>query len=295
MKVSILSPVHNEEQHIGEMIESVLAQDYLDFELLIVDDGSSDATVAIASAYAESDSRVRVLGVGGARGKVESFNLAFTHSTGDAFVLLAGDDRIPCDSLSVRVAAVQRGLTHGPKVAAFFKLRTFSIESRFDGMVIPRASRGNRSGGTIAMSRKLADLAFPIAADLVAEDVWLAKLSDLLADIVVEVPRIVLEYRIHAGNSNPRHQPFGQMTNSLHARMLPYRRILDCDRFQLDAGQRWSLEGLAELEERRHAGRALGLFRVAGVGLVDKLRALSSSTRTLYALRSRSYRLFSGW
>ncbi|MGO4276532.1 glycosyltransferase family 2 protein, partial [Paenibacillus sp. TAF58] len=62
MKVSILSPVHNEEMHLAEMIESVLAQSHADFELLIVDDGSVDRTVEVARSFEGRDSRVRVLG-----------------------------------------------------------------------------------------------------------------------------------------------------------------------------------------------------------------------------------------
>jgi glycosyltransferase involved in cell wall biosynthesis len=57
--VSVLMTAYNREQFIAEAIESVLAQTFKDFELIIVDDCSSDATVEIARRYA-ADSRVRV-------------------------------------------------------------------------------------------------------------------------------------------------------------------------------------------------------------------------------------------
>jgi glycosyltransferase involved in cell wall biosynthesis len=54
-------PSFNSESYIGEAIESVLTQTYQDFELLAVDDGSTDQTVAITKRYARLDGRIRVL------------------------------------------------------------------------------------------------------------------------------------------------------------------------------------------------------------------------------------------
>jgi glycosyltransferase involved in cell wall biosynthesis len=59
-RVSVLLTSYNREAFIAESIESVLAQTYRDFELIVSDDGSSDGTVAIANDYARRDSRVRV-------------------------------------------------------------------------------------------------------------------------------------------------------------------------------------------------------------------------------------------
>ena len=47
MKVSVVIPVHNGEKYLAQAIESVLGQTFRDFELLIVDDGSTDGTAAI--------------------------------------------------------------------------------------------------------------------------------------------------------------------------------------------------------------------------------------------------------
>lgn len=295
MKISVLSPVRNEQKYISEMIESILAQDHHDFELIIVDDGSTDETVAIATRYARKDERIRIFGVGGTRGKVQSFNLAYEQSSGAVVVLLAGDDRVLKNSLSVRVATVESALKVGNKVAAFFKLRTFSTEHKFDGIVIPRGAKTSRSGGAMALSRELADEIFPIAKDLIAEDIWISELCSLLADTIAEEATIVLDYRIHSGNSHPRQSDFETMTEAMHLRMLPYNRILDSEKFELSAHQRQGLEALVELENRRYARDTLSLFFVRGVRLIDKLRALSSSTKVLYRLRSHFYRLFSGW
>jgi len=60
MKISIVMPAYNAERFLAEAIESVLAQTYKDFELIILDDGSQDHTRAIAESFAQRDARVRV-------------------------------------------------------------------------------------------------------------------------------------------------------------------------------------------------------------------------------------------
>ena len=59
--ISISMPAYNVEKNIGEAIESILAQSFTDWELIIVDDCSKDKTLAIASEYAAKDSRIRII------------------------------------------------------------------------------------------------------------------------------------------------------------------------------------------------------------------------------------------
>lgn len=59
--VSIIVPVYNGEKFIARCVESVLAQTYTDFELIIVNDGSKDNSGAICDALAQKDSRIRVI------------------------------------------------------------------------------------------------------------------------------------------------------------------------------------------------------------------------------------------
>ena len=58
--VSVVLTAYNREHYIAESIESVLAQSYRDFELLIVDDASSDRTAAVIESYARTDPRIRM-------------------------------------------------------------------------------------------------------------------------------------------------------------------------------------------------------------------------------------------
>ena len=58
--ISIIVPVYNTEKYLDRCIQSILSQTYTDFELLLIDDGSTDSSGVICDKYAEQDSRVRV-------------------------------------------------------------------------------------------------------------------------------------------------------------------------------------------------------------------------------------------
>ena len=59
--ISILIPVYNVEQYLPRCIESVLSQDFQDWEMILVDDGSPDRCPQICDEYAEKDKRIRVV------------------------------------------------------------------------------------------------------------------------------------------------------------------------------------------------------------------------------------------
>ena len=79
--ISIIVPVYNAEPTLCKCVDSILAQTYPHFELLLIDDGSKDKSGTICDAYAEKDSRVRVFhksngGVSSARNLgIDNFNV----------------------------------------------------------------------------------------------------------------------------------------------------------------------------------------------------------------------------
>ena len=89
--VSVIMPAYNVAPYIAEAIESVLAQTFSDFELLIVDDGSTDGTAAIARHFAERDHRIRLLQQEN-RGLAAARNTALEHARASALALLDSDD-----------------------------------------------------------------------------------------------------------------------------------------------------------------------------------------------------------
>lgn len=61
MRFSIIVPFYNVHEYIGECLESLVKQSYEDFEIVMIDDGSSDGSSEIALSYAEKDSRISVI------------------------------------------------------------------------------------------------------------------------------------------------------------------------------------------------------------------------------------------
>ena len=103
--VSVIMPAFNAERYLGTAVESVLRQTFADFELLIVDDGSSDGTVAAARAFAERDRRVRVLQQANA-GPGPARNRGFRAASGRLFAFLDSDDEWDETFLAEHVAVL---------------------------------------------------------------------------------------------------------------------------------------------------------------------------------------------
>ncbi|WP_246525078.1 glycosyltransferase family 2 protein [Sphingobium phenoxybenzoativorans] len=93
-KVSAIIIVLNGERFIREAIESVLAQTYDDWELLVVDDGSTDGTRDIVDAYCSGDARITLLrhADGGNHGMSATRNLGIAKARGDLIAFLDADD-----------------------------------------------------------------------------------------------------------------------------------------------------------------------------------------------------------
>jgi glycosyltransferase involved in cell wall biosynthesis len=91
--VSIGMPVYNDERYLPRALESLLAQDFSDFELIISDDASSDASPAICMDYAARDIRIRYSRNRANLGAVKNFNRVFNLSQGEYFMWASADDR----------------------------------------------------------------------------------------------------------------------------------------------------------------------------------------------------------
>ena len=105
-KVSIIVPVHNSEKTLRRCIESALRQDFEDFELILMDDGSSDKSASIINEYRKQDNRVR--GITRANAGVSSArNRALARAQGDYIQFLDSDDWLTPDSTRLMVQLME--------------------------------------------------------------------------------------------------------------------------------------------------------------------------------------------
>ena len=99
-RFSICVSSYKDEEYLPACIDSVLAQSFTDFELIVVDDGSPDSTASILEQYAQKDSRVIPLIQDTNRGLHVGRKIAVAKSTGDYIILLDSDDKLGDDCLA---------------------------------------------------------------------------------------------------------------------------------------------------------------------------------------------------
>lgn len=104
--VSIIVPSFNKEKYISETINSVLNQTYSNWELLIIDDLSTDNTIVIAESFALKDERIKVFKNGANRGANYSRNYGIKSSLGNYIIFLDADDILMSTCLAGRVPVI---------------------------------------------------------------------------------------------------------------------------------------------------------------------------------------------
>lgn len=104
--VSILMPVYNSGTFVHAAIESVIAQTYQNWELLCVDDGSSDNSLEILDTYAKKDSRIRFFSQQN-KGPLLARRLGFENSSGEYIIYLDSDDEYSPETLQSLVSRIK--------------------------------------------------------------------------------------------------------------------------------------------------------------------------------------------
>ena len=104
--ISFIIPIYNSEAYLRACIESVLHQGTPEVEVILVDDGSADGSLAIAKAYAEKDKRVKVLEQAHA-GQSVARNNGLEHAQGEYIAFVDADDTIASDWSERHLAAIE--------------------------------------------------------------------------------------------------------------------------------------------------------------------------------------------
>jgi chlorobactene glucosyltransferase len=168
--VSVLVPARNEETKIGRCIESLLAQDYPNFELIVIDDRSTDSTGEIIARLAERDPRIKFVkgkdAPSGWIGKCNALAHAVGYASGDWFVFTDADTYHHKNSIA---DAVKHGIDHKIDLMSFVPnqelgsapeklimpvlLSSFLIGDPFHSVNDPRAQRAYAYGQYILCRR----------------------------------------------------------------------------------------------------------------------------------------------
>lgn len=106
--ITVLIAAYNAEGFLSRAIDSALAQTHPAAEILVVDDASTDGTVALIQSHADRDARVRLLKMPQNGGPSAARNMGFDHARGEWIAILDADDAFRSDRLEVMVKAIQQ-------------------------------------------------------------------------------------------------------------------------------------------------------------------------------------------
>jgi glycosyltransferase involved in cell wall biosynthesis len=292
--VSIVVAARNEEVHVLEALTSILEQKGLSFELIFVDDNSTDNTLEIVRELAKKFISLQVIQNPG-KGKCSAFNYGVSMATGHFVCIFAADDIMPADSMVTRWEAV-KDLPLTKPVVGLSKLLTMSETPRFDGHLVPKLpGRGALSGVSPLMNMLAVKAIFPVPEDLPNEDTWM-ELAVMYLDgwVVVHSDVICCRWRVHSGNSINLALPFDEFNSRITIRMSALKKFREKFDAQLSVQGKRDLDARIICEAHRSRGEILGIL-TSKVRFVDKLRAISQCNSMMYALRGRLYGLLSGW
>lgn len=196
--VSVIIPVYNGERYVAQAIQSVLAQDYPQLEIIVVDDGSTDGSAAIVQSFP-------VLYIGGSnRGVAQARNTGITASHGEFIAFLDQDDHWPVNKLSLQIDHMMRHAELGYTVG----WQNLYLESGVERPVWlkPELLNGPQHGylpGTFVARRwafeniGMFDPTFAVGSD----SDWFFRARDMQLPMAV-LPHVLLHRRIHTENQS---------------------------------------------------------------------------------------------
>ena len=265
--VSIVVLCHNYARFLPEAIESALSQDYPSLEVLVIDDGSTDDSLAVASSY---EGRVKVLTQEN-QGLARTCNRGAREAGGEYFLFLSADDHLEPTYVSELLAALERE----PDASfAYCSARLFGAESRvapsrpFSAFLLVRG-RNYINGSALTRRADYLDAGgYPEDLGEGAFDDWDFWLTMLdRGHRGTYVPKPLLHWRRHAGGSK---DPTSRGTTEVETARVRSRHP----------------------ELQRRASGFVGYALDRAVGAADRLFRLSNSQRLLAACERSSWRRF---
>jgi glycosyltransferase involved in cell wall biosynthesis len=197
--VSVIVPLHNDEAHLDEALRSILDQTRPPEQVIVVDDGSTDASVEVARRYLPQITLLAQANQGAAGAR----NTGIAAATGDVIAFLDADDLWTADSLQRRLDILEAD----PKVDAVYGLVEQFISPEVDAATrerihLPEGRTAARLNGAILVRRRVFDRigVFDPALKVGEMIDWSARLQDSGAKVAV-VEDLVMRRRIHGANT----------------------------------------------------------------------------------------------
>ena len=103
---SIIIPVYNAEHYLPHCMESLLNQSYHDFEIVLINDGSTDQSGLLCDEYANNDKRVKVFHTSN-QGAGQARNVGLNYATGEYVLFVDSDDWLELEALAIYVKSIQ--------------------------------------------------------------------------------------------------------------------------------------------------------------------------------------------
>lgn len=130
MKLSVIVPIYNVGKYLKDCIESLLSQDYEDYEILLIDDGSKDESTVICDEYAQKSNKVRVIHKENG-GAASARNEGIKVSNGEYLFFVDGDDWIETNCLSSMMEIIEEKQ---------LDVLRFNYAREYEGKSIPKNS-----------------------------------------------------------------------------------------------------------------------------------------------------------
>jgi len=213
--ISIALTTHNGSKFIFQQLTSILNQTYKDFELIIVDDCSTDNTFDILQDFQTRDSRIKLCKNEQNLGFLKNFEKAMSLCTGDFIALSDQDDIWTEDHLEVLYnnlgnhylisANAELIDENDNSLHTFTKALDYTVPEETKNQLIIQFIRNTVQGCTCLFRRELLDFYSPTPKYLIAHDYWLGNLACMLPqknniEGLTFVNKSVLKYRQHSSN-----------------------------------------------------------------------------------------------
>ena len=259
-EISIVMPMYNGERYLAETVESVVGQTHFDWELVIMDDGSSDSSPALAETLAARDSRIRFVTQPNA-GPTAARNHGVTKTTptSDYLIFLDQDDVWEPSALEILADALR---DHPDAMAACGAIRYIDREGRpFDAGAIERFIRQRRGTaetcdvlatfaglarhcGTLTPGQMLFRRSGLDAAGLFDPNLGTAADWDLLLRLsgkggVLFTEQVILNYRQHGSSMSQDGRKLGVMEEVMYRKWLTAPELTDEQRETVWRGHCW--------------------------------------------------------